>query len=310
MDSINFTFSDLKEKVQKMLTEKDYNDILIESVVPMFKWKQSNLNFYEFMNFEKCLSKYGVVGYRIKENDYAPVDFYGVQDTHGIFPNLHLCFPSFVVDVHDWQQDENIVLCFNNTLGTNDLVLNRIADFLTETDVSLKANILNSRYSPIIDAPNDIAQTTVENALNNSKLGKPQTIATTRFGLNENDEIKVLNLTDVKNSDKIQYLTHLHDDLFRQFYSYYGMSVNGNSKMAQQSVEEISDNNNSSFIIPYNKLISRKAFCEEMTKRGLNWSVEFSELWQSQKQKTEINETEKEENKSEESEVQNNDNEW
>ena len=62
----------------------------------------------------------------------------------------------------------------------------------------------------------------------------------------------------------------------------YGMNSQGSSKLAQQTVDEVNQDNNASMIIPHDMLRMRQNGVEELNKKfGWNSEVSFSECWMS-----------------------------
>ena len=92
--------------------------------------------------------------------------------------------------------------------------------------------------------------------------------------------VDVINLTDVNNIDKIQYLSKFHDDLLRRFCTLYGHAMQTSGKMAQQTTEELQGYNSFSMIIPNNRLEERKKGIDDFN-RIFNENVEitYSEAW-------------------------------
>ena len=100
--------------------------------------------------------------------------------------------------------------------------------------------------------------------------------------------VYTVDMTRPEMSDHIQYLTHAKDDVWRFFWQLYGMNSQGTSKMAQQSVEEVSNNDCASLIIPLERLEQRKKDTKVLNKKfGWNVTVDFSEAWRARVEKAE-----------------------
>ena len=173
---------------------------------------------------------------------------------------------------------------FNNASGRADFELYKVASDLTEIDKSLNCNIINSRYTPFIAVSDEKTKKALQTALDNTALGKVVTFLSNNILKKFADGtsgLEVVNITDVKNSDKIQYLAHHKDDVLRWFFTKYGQCNNGTGKMAQQSVDEITGDLSISFIIPMDRLKERQKMCKMVNKVfGLNTSVRFSPSWE------------------------------
>lgn len=185
----------------------------------------------------------------------------------------------------DWETRDDIVVCFNSPTYKPDFMLWKTANILTETDISLLCNLIYSRLYPIGVAQDDKTKDTLEQLFANMKVGKFASITSSNIFNSltgaDGTGIDVLNLTDVSVSDKIQYLAKYKDDLFRWLWSMYGQNVQATSKLAQESVTEVTSGEGVSMILPHTMLHERMRECEELNKKfGWDVSVEFSEPWQ------------------------------
>lgn len=211
----------------------------------------------------------------------------------------------------DFENRTDVVYFRNDKFENPDLIFENVADLLANTDKSLKHITINARFTPIPIARNDIEKTAIEGALNanNESECKPQAIVSENV-LSEliegkEREIRVLNLTDVDASDKIQYIHKSKEDILRNFYNLYGMETCGGSKMAQQSVAEINSGCNSHLIIPQLRLEEReKAVSKCAEFFGWSCSVAFSTCWKREEEEKET--TPEQTEQTEESEVQGN----
>ena len=148
----------------------------------------------------------------------------------------------------------------------------------------MKSGTIGTRFNKIISVSNQVEAEKVKKAIEMNQIGLPQVVTS------ENDIKKILDdkanntmydLTSIKDSDKMQYLSKLKDDVLRQFYNIYGLNIQGSSKMAQQTVSEIENGAESSFIIPLSKYYERKNFIEEINKKfNKKFKVKFSKVWE------------------------------
>lgn len=187
----------------------------------------------------------------------------------------------------NWSKNKNIVVAFNNNLKTPDFQLLKTAGILSEVDISLLCNLVYSRLYPIGVAHDDKTKKVLEELFDNMQLGKFASITSRNIlenlGGKDGAGIDVLNLTDVSVSDKIQYLAKYKDDTLRWLWSIYGQNVQATSKLAQESVDEVTSGQGVSMIVPHDMLHQRLRVCEELKKKfGWNVSVTFSEPWQNE----------------------------
>lgn len=92
----------------------------------------------------------------------------------------------------------------------------------------------------------------------------------------------VINLSDPLNSDKLQYITKVVDDYMRWCFGLYGQTIQGNGKLAQQSVDEVNGQTSTSFILPNDMLYQRRKWVERMKKLQLipeDADIDFSTAW-------------------------------
>lgn len=206
-------------------------------------------------------------------------------DAYGIGANFIASTFSGYVKTLD---DETGVLGWNNSIHTSDMMLvNQFADLLVEMFTSLNTNIIYSRLKPVFKAGNDTERNAIKEAFKNIKEDLEPIVTTSTNVLDEiegrPDSIKVLDITDVKNADKLQYIVKAIDDAFRWFLTLYGQAIQGNAKMAQQTVDEVNGSTSSSFILPNDRLKCRREFVAKINKLfGTEIEVDFSDAWKTE----------------------------
>lgn len=192
---------------------------------------------------------------------------------------------------------ENCALIWNNTEFVGDFIISWYAKMFKEIDISMEANVFNSRLHPIPVARNSKIKSAIDNIFKSikgeNKNNDTYTILSDTAFVDEingtSTKIDVLNLTDVKDVDKLQYLSKFHDDLLRRFCTLYGHSMQTTGKMAQQTVEEIQGYDSFSMIIPSNRLEERQKGITEFNRIfGENVTVEYNEAWQDSLFKKEV----------------------
>lgn len=183
----------------------------------------------------------------------------------------------------DWKVGEDCVVFWNNKTHTPDFDILKTTDLLTDVDISIDCNVYYSRLYPIPCVKDEKEKTQITEIFNNlQKGGKNATVINRKKDVadlvdGKGDEIPVLNLTDVENADKIQYLARFREDVKRWYFNRNGHDLQGSSKMAQQSVEEINNNNSISMIYPLEKYEMRKKAVDEFNELfGENMTVTFS----------------------------------
>lgn len=279
-------FSDLKPKVKSFATEISYQNVLAEYVLGMLEYpnfpveieyvryldflllRQGKAALYKSRHFGRwVIGKVHFEGINLNEYGYLPdaicIDLAGHEDKFT-----------------DWQNSQECFVFFNNRNHTPDINIPRYADLLAKIDISLNANIVNSRMSPIVVAKDNNTKNQLAEIIKQNHDGHTEVITSPNILNEEGDNITVVNITDVNASDKIQYLLHAKDDLTREFLNLYGLHITGTGKMAQQSVEEITGSNNAALVIPYEMLKARNDTLQRFNAiTGLNVVCQFSESW-------------------------------
>ena len=179
----------------------------------------------------------------------------------------------------------------NNYIFTNDFPLFwNFARRLTEVDTSLDLNVFYARLAPIIKVADQKTKEAVDAVLNNILVGELKSIINNDMeaDIEGFKSIDVLNITDVKDVDKLQYLSKYHDDLLRRLYTLGGHSMAGTQKMAQQSAFEVGQNDTISMIYPMERLNTLRDGVDRMNALfSTNASVKFSDAWQVEREKIE-----------------------
>lgn len=179
------------------------------------------------------------------------------------------------------------VIIRNNSLYKSDMdIINQFADLVTEMFISLNTNILYARLKPVFKAVTDTEKNAIENAFKNIKDDLEPIIITSKNVLAElegEESTLTLDITDVKNADKLQYIIKAIEDAFRWFLTLYGQSIQGNSKLAQQTKDEVKGSTSMSFILPNDMLRMRRVGIEAFNKiSGLEVEVDFSDAWKTE----------------------------
>lgn len=304
-------FSNLKEKRQKAYRIESYDEVFTNTLISMFTYRgdsvpeeileyQSFIDIYSMLEgacaiwkltSDRCPNAQGDT----MEGKWiiTPVDFAGSPDAYGFGANALCTVKSGVVCQFDnWRDNPDVAIIFNNSNYSPDMNIGRFSDMLAELEVSMKLNVLFARMYPMPVASSAKIQKAVEAAIENMRNGKIATIldddTLSKYVADNttaaaNTGIQTVNLTEVEKSQYIQYLAKFRDDLMRWFYSLYGMNSQGSSKMAQQTVDEVNQDNNASMILPHDMLRMRMKSLENQVNKKFGWDMEvsFSECWMS-----------------------------
>lgn len=187
---------------------------------------------------------------------------------------------------HFNRYSDDVVIAYNNfaQLGNPDVL--KDAEILANIDVSLDFLIFWTRLSPLIKVSDDKQRQTVINAFKSMQAGVPVTLVCQNLLKDldiAGDDITTELLTQPDFADKIQYTARLREDILRWHYTRYGQCIQGDTKMAQQSVDEVNGTVSASLVIPFNMLAQRKKMVEEInSKFGTNITVDLSEAWRTE----------------------------
>lgn len=302
-------FSNLKEKRQKAYRIESYDEVFTNTLISMFTYRgdsvpeeileyQSFIDIYSMLDgacaiwkltSDRCPNAQGDA----MEGKWiiTPVDFAGSPDAYGFGADAICTVKSGVVVKFDnWRENPDVAIIFNNSNYSPDMNIGRFSDMLAELEVSMKLNVLFARMYPMPVVSSGKIQKAVETAIDNMRTGKIATVldddTLSKYVSDtaaNNTGIQTVNLTEVEKSQYIQYLAKFRDDLMRWFYSLYGMNSQGSSKMAQQTVDEVNQDNNASMILPHDMLRMRMKSLENQVNKKFGWGMEvsFSECWQS-----------------------------
>lgn len=302
-------FSTLKEKRQKAYRIESYDEVFTNTLISMFTYRgdsvpeeileyQSFIDIYSMLDGACAIWK--LTGDRCPNAQgdamegkwiITPVDFSGSPDAYGFGADAICTVKSGVVcKFENWRENPDVAIIFNNSNYSPDMNIGRFSDMLAELEVSMKLNVFFARMYPMPVVSSGKKQKAVETAIDNMRTGKIATVldddTLSKYVSDtaaNNTGIQTVNLTEVEKSQYIQYLAKFRDDLMRWFYSLYGMNSQGSSKMAQQTVDEVNQDNNASMILPHDMLRMRMKSLENQVNKKFGWDMEvsFSECWMS-----------------------------
>lgn len=285
-------YSNLKEREKKTIDEFNYQDKFANILTSMFETEETETNPFfkkwEKEEFENILLKFGSVAiwFDEEEKDYVfstcemlgQIDFMGKgKDLFCVTQNGHS------KTFENWRSNKDVVVIFNNDNHTRDLNIERYAEMSTETWVSMLSAIIGTRYNDILIAKDEKTRVALKEVLEKSKNGAPHIITSDNIlaELNDKEMISHIQLSDFKNSDKIQYLSNFMTFIERNFYNIYGMTTQGSDKIAQQTKAEVENGIYCAWIEVLSRLNERKkGFAEVKEKFAIDVPYKLSEVWQ------------------------------
>lgn len=253
-------------------------DVLLE----MFEWK--NLPDTMPKRFlESILHTYGEV-FVCKEKGTENViashgTLSGEVDCYGLGTDCIATYPGNSVN---GKRGIDIAYGINNDTATPDMITYWIAHLLGEISKSEELNVRYSRLLPIPKLSDEKDKSAFNDIIKKLDEGELSAFVSKNVLAKEmgNDSPEVFNLSDVKDVDKLQYLSRYYDDVLKRFFNYYGQALQNQNKSAQSISDELHGMDSVSFIIPLQMLNCRKALCQQINDIfDLDVDVEFSPAW-------------------------------
>lgn len=273
-----------KELCENITRKKsNFNDLLLV-LMSMFEYKGLPKEWRFKSDIERILIYNGRIGYNIIKDKkvYFPMSWVGDISFDGRGSQYTGIPLGGSVTMENIDSDSG-AWGYNNSLGYSDIELYRYSEMLSQIDLSMDRNVKFSRLNPILGAKNDTVKNKLEE-LNDSIMNgdKIQTIVNDNLLRDdlENKLLEIFNITDVKDSEKLQYLSRFYEDIERRFYTMYGIPIQMTNKLAQTNSDELHSHDLQSKIIPLDRLKNRKEMCERMSDFfETEITVDFSDPW-------------------------------
>ena len=264
---------------KKKISEKDLSYQLSNEAMLL----ETHVSMFEYINLPKSVNKYflelylqtqGCVVWLDAPDNGGILAIEGCTtddlDAYGIGRNVIATTRNG--KEYNLERDADCVVGYNNLTMTGCMDIFTDAQTLADIQTSIDFLIFWTRLSPLVRVSDEKLKLKVIDAFKNIQRGIPVTIASKKvladFGIP--DDITIDMLTQPDFADKIQYTAKLYDDVLRWHMTRYGHATNGNSKMAQQTVDEVDSTVSQSMILPLSMLAARKEMIdyEEMSGEG------------------------------------------
>lgn len=277
-----FNYEKMKEKYQKEFNKKSAWLRMLNILISMFKW--DNLPDTVPVEFlESYLITNGTAGFQKINNEYLV----GMGGYQGDMNPYNIGTEYMAVIINRPQMigtiGENICVAINNYTRTPDFSIIKYSSILSEIDTSEKLNVIFSRMSRIPKVGDEKERIAIINSIKAIQDGKVDALVSKNIMqdiINGSSNTEFLDLVDVKDIDKLQYLNQYYENILKRFCCEYGISYRTTSKLAQQTESEARGNDVLAMTYPLVKLRCRQKFCDDVNAMyGLNISCNFSECW-------------------------------
>lgn len=283
-------YDKMKAKYKKEFNEKMHWFILFNTMLARFKWEGLPETIPQ-EQLEAILMTNGTVGIgECKGELYCGAGSYH-GDVKGYLPSDYLFAVTGVGDV-DGKVNEDVVVGWNNACRTPDWFLMQTASILAEIDTSERVNVQYARFVKIPKARDQKEKIAIESAIKAVYNGNIDAIVSDNIhdarsmledGYNKEDMF--LELTDVREIDKLQYLYMYRNEILSRFYKHCGLNSQFTNKPAQQNNDEIHANDDTAMILFLSEFEYRKRLADDFNrvlgnKYGYHASVKLAEATQ------------------------------
>lgn len=277
-------YDKLKDKDKKLYRENSYANDIINMLIEMFDYtnlpKATNKVALEtFLHSGACAmdkdGKIWIATPREKLNDDLEYKKVFCTDILGNTMNA--------------ENGVDVIVGYNCYTKTPSTFIEKFAYDLSQIDLSMECNLRYARLNKGYYVEDENEKIKLDTVLKKANEGEnaifinKNLIHDALFDEGNNETIKPFELTDVDKIDRLQYLSNFREDTIKNFWRKYGLNMNGFTKLAQQSVDEINDSAIYSMVMPTVMLKCRQEFVEKVNEFfGFNISVDFSDLWKRQ----------------------------
>ena len=280
-----FVFYDImKPKAQKFLNHRMHWDKLFNVLLTRFRYEglpdnipQGAIEGILLCNGTCGFTKYGGELWAIPGSYTGSYKGYLPEEYFGILPEVN---PKQGKIGDKWE------VIWNNLTRTPELILWQYASILSEIDVSEKCNVFYARDMKIPKVGSQEEKIQLEEAMKANRNGQigimvSNNAMTAKEWIDGVKEEPLLEITDVNDIDKLQYLNQYRDNIIKRFFQIYGQKTQVTSKMAQMSPDEVHANDGISLILSDEALQCRQDGLEKVNALfGTNITVDYNRCWE------------------------------
>lgn len=278
-------YREMKNKYKIARDDSMYENYITSVVSVMFEWDKK-IWFPELL--DKMIRDVGMAALiKTETSDYTPVWFCPIDNGNGRYADgwFKDCkcydFTGREYSFNDWNSNPDVLVFFNTPLRTPDLFVEKYSEALSNIDFSITNNVHYSRQHPIPVARDKKSKNRIDQCIKDVANGDFNTILIEPSigDILDNDDIKLVNITDVNKSQYLQYLAHLYDTFMSRLFFMLGLGTTDNGKQAQISVDELNKNDDASITMALAWYRARKDAIERAKEKGHELSFDFNKIW-------------------------------
>lgn len=291
MEIVTFNLYDkLKDKQKKTYKMNSYIDEVINIMISMFEYtnlpqKTNNIVIETYLHGGACgIDKNG------KAWSVTPKGLLNDDFTFNKVIGIDILGNS-----KEFTNGVDIIVGYNNYTKMPSTFIDKFAYDMSQIDLSMECNLRYARMNKGFKVATEKEKIIYAEAMKKANEGETPIFVSNNISdlLNEGNNNTTFDLTDVEKIDRLQYLSNFREDTIKNFWRKYGLNMNGFTKMAQQSIDEVNDSAIFSMVIPTVMLKCREDFVSRVNDLfGFNISVDFSDLWKTQNNDALTNDTE------------------
>lgn len=264
------TRKQLQELVEKAKTTMPYDLKSIERDAILFKWRSLDPEFKIPWQPEILLSTEGALGYDKIKKLWVTCSPTGLFDKFGDFQSF-VCRSLDNTDMVGYtaKNHDEVIVCGNTPLYRSfDAEREYYSNLKTETDKSIRAQLILSRLSKALVADNDNKAKEIRKAFEDIKEGNLLVLTTSLL-----ENIETLDLTDSADIEKMQYLSSFYQSIEKREANDYGVDLELIDKRAQVTSNEIKQYDDVTTLEYLIMFECRQRFVEEMKENGFNIEI-------------------------------------
>ena len=264
------TRKELQELVKKSKTTMPYEEKSIERDAILFKWRSLDPEFKIPFQPEILLSIEGALGYDIVKKLWVVCSPTGLFDKYGDFQSF-VCRSLDNTDMVGYtaENHKEVIVCANTPLYRSfEAERAYYSGLKTETDKSIRAQLILSRLSKAIVADSDNKAKEIRKAFEDIKEGNLLVLTTSLL-----ENIETLDLTDSSDIEKMQYLSSFYQSIEKREANDYGVDLELIDKRAQVTSNEIKQYDDVTTLEYLIMFECRQRFVEEMKENGFNIEI-------------------------------------